>query len=158
MDKTQVLEAIDQVFGSASRPKHFLTNPNHCCECQEHEETLQGVTPETITLKEVGSHGWDPLCGTTPDAFQYFMPGLARLAFGKGDNYYLDSLLFHLESLQLDHFDKAQKEAVLNLLWFLYETMPDEIDKTVRGDCDMSRVIDKLEEKYGGGDHPMENN
>jgi hypothetical protein len=43
---------------------------------------------------------------------------------------------------------------VLNLLWFLYETMPDEIDKTVREDCDLSRVIDKLEEKYGGRGPP----
>ena len=149
MDKAQVLEAIDRAFGAASRPKHFLTNPDHCCECQEHEETLQGVTPATISLKEVGSPAWDPLCGTTPEGFQYFMPGLARLAFGKGDDYYLDSLLFHLESLQLAHFNQAQKAATLKLLWFLYETLSEEIDKTAWGDCDLSRVIDQLEEGDG---------
>jgi hypothetical protein len=105
IDKVEVLEAIDRAFAAASRPKHFLTDPNHCCECQEHEETLQGVTPETISLTQVGSPAWDPLCGTTPEGFQYFMPGLARLAFGKGGDYFPDSLLFHLESLQLEHFN-----------------------------------------------------
>ncbi len=145
MDKLKVLQGIDSAFGHISRPVHFLKNPNHCCECAEHEDTLQQVTPITISLKEVGSPAWDPLCGVKPAAFQYLMPGLARLAMGKGDSYYLDQFMFHLESFQIDEFNPAQSQAVLNLLWFLFETMPEEIESSVWDELTLGRVIEKLE-------------
>ncbi len=145
MDKLKVLQDIDNAFGHISRPIRFLKNPNHCCECAEHEETLQQVTPASVSLKEVGSPAWDPLCGIKPEAFQYLMPGLARLAMGRGDRYYLDQFMFHLESFQIDGFDTVQTQAILNLLWFLFETMPEEIESTPWDELTLGRVIEKLE-------------
>jgi hypothetical protein len=146
MDLQHILQGVDKVFGEVSRPKPLLRNPKHCEECEEHELTLQAVTPDTISLKEAGSPAWDPMCYVTDESFQYFMPGLARLALGKGDEYYLDQLLFHLDN-RLASLNTQQKNAVWNLLAHLYETMPEEIDNALDGDS-LGRVMDKLEDKY----------
>jgi len=45
--------------------------------------------------------------------------------------------LFHLESGRIDEMDSAQKSALADFLWFVYESMPEEVD--------LARVIDKLE-------------
>lgn len=147
MDRRQALAGIDAAFGNIPQPAPLLVNPDHCSECAEHEETLQAVTRDTISMKEVGSPAWDPLCHVTAETFQYFMPGLARLALGAGKDYYLDSFLFHLEYRQVDAFSPPQCKAVLDLLWHAYEALGREIDSTPWGDCDLSRVIDKLEQR-----------
>jgi len=90
MSKQEVLAKINEVFGSLPRPVQFVRNPDHCDECEEHEETLAKLTPETISLKEVGSPAWDPMAFASDTSYQYFLPGLARLALGKGERYYLD--------------------------------------------------------------------
>jgi len=147
MDRQRVLAGIDAAFGHVPRPEPMLTNPNHCCECAEHEETLKSVTPDTISMKEVGSPAWDPLCHVSAEAFQYFMPGLARLALRSGEDYYLDQFLFHLETRQTDAFTLAQCRVTLDLLWFAFETLQKDIDATVWDDCALSGVIDKLEKR-----------
>src|SRR5262245_34056490 len=108
-------EIVNEAFAT-SRPARIVRDPHHCEECHEHEATLARVTPESISLTEVGSPAWDPICFITDEAFRYFMPGLARLALGTGDRYYLGQLLFHLEYGRLDTFSTAEKRAVLALL------------------------------------------
>jgi len=147
VDRESVMKEIDRAFGHLPRPEPLLMNPNHCCECEEHEETLQKVTRDTISLNEVGSPAWDPLYHVTAETFQYFMPGLARLVLGRGDDFYLDSFLFHLEYRQVDAFNPPQCRALLNLLWHAYESLNSEIENMAFGDCDLSRVIDKLEQR-----------
>jgi hypothetical protein len=125
--RADCLAVIDRAFAEP-RPERFVRDPTHCEECIEHEATLAGATPETISLAEVGSLSWDPLCFAADEAFRYFMPGLARLAFGEGDAYYLDHLLFHLETGRTDTFTPSQKRAVRTLLDHLQTAIPDEID------------------------------
>lgn len=55
MDLNQILQEIDKVFGGLPRPEYFLNTPGHCEECEEHEQTLQTVTPDTISMKETGT-------------------------------------------------------------------------------------------------------
>ena len=114
MKKNDVLAAIRQAFGSIGRPDQMCNNPRHCGECEEHEQTLQGVTPETVSLKEVGSPGWDPMCYASSITFQYFMPGLSRLALGAGMIITWSQFLFHIETDKIDGFNVEQKMAVLN--------------------------------------------
>jgi hypothetical protein len=145
MTKQEVLTKIDEVFGNLPRPAQFIRDPEHCDECEEHEETLTKVNPETISLKEVGSPSWDPMSFASDASYQYFLPGLVRLALGKGENYYLDQFLFHLESGRIDEMDSDQKAALAVFLWFVYESMSDEVALNPPGDVDLARVIDKLE-------------
>ena len=84
MDLQEIFQDIEKVFGELPRPEPLLSNPKHCEECEEHEQTLQTVIPDTISLKEAGSPAWDPMNYVTDETFQYFMPGLARLALLKG--------------------------------------------------------------------------
>jgi hypothetical protein len=136
---------IDRAFRN-ERPARMVRNPDHCDECAEHEETMQAVTPETVSLDRVGSSAWDPVCYLTDEAYRYFMPGFARLALGRGDGYYLDQFLFHLESGRVACLNEEQCRAVANLLDHLYETMADEID----GDMDdkvLGHVMDLLAQR-----------
>ena len=114
LSREQVLNAIGEAFGGSPRPAQFV-NAAHCCECAEHEDTLQRLTPATISLKEAGNPGWDPICFVSAEGFRYFMPGLCRLALAIGQDSYLDQFLFHLESKGRDDFTQQQKKALLDL-------------------------------------------
>ena len=138
-----MLAAIDQSFGSIARPDQMCMNPRHCEECEEHEQTLQGVTPDTVSLKEVGSPGWDPMCFASGITYQYFLPGLSRLALGIEDDYYLGQFLFHLDTEKTDGFNADQKRAVLDFLKFVRETMLEEADRNMHA-ADLVLTIDKL--------------
>ena len=127
MDLQQIFQEIDNVFGGLPRPEPLLNSPDHCEECGEHEQTLQSVTPETVSMKEVGNPSWDPMCYVSDETYQYFMPGLARLALGKGDDYFLTQLLFQLEHRACS-LSPEQKIVLWKLLNHLFETMPEEIE------------------------------
>lgn len=71
------------------------------------------------------------------------MPGLARLAFGVGDAYYLACLLFHLETDRIERFSPSQKRAVASLLDHLATTLAQEIE--ANGDAEtLDRVRNRL--------------
>lgn len=124
----------------------MVRDPAHCDECAEHEDTMQSVTPETVSLDQVGSPAWDPVCFITDEAWRYFMPGLARLALGRGEDYYLDQFLFQLESGRIDSLDRAQCQAVAALLDQLYETNSTEIEENM-DDKALGHVMDLLEQR-----------
>src|SRR5690242_17899206 len=129
MDKDTILAAIDQAFGDLPRPKTMVRNPNHCDECSDHEAVMQAVTPQTITLKEIGNIGWDPVCYLTDEAFCYFMLGFARIALAKPGSY-LFQFFLHLNyepSSRIDAFNREQRRAVKQLVDYIGETMPDKV-------------------------------
>lgn len=57
------------------------------------------------------------------------MSGFARLALGRGEDYYLNQFLFHLESGRINSLNRAQCQAVAALLDHLYETNTTEIEE-----------------------------
>lgn len=149
MEIEGILAAIDEAFG-CERPAQMVRNPGHCDECTEHEGTMQAVTPETVSLEQVGNLAWDPVCYLTDEAWRYFMPGLARLALGRGDGYHLDQFLYHLESGRIDCLNAEQCRALSALLDHLYETMAGEIEGHM-DDKVLGHVMDLLEQRAGAG-------
>ncbi|WP_417446317.1 DUF6714 family protein [Kangiella sp.] len=80
------------------KPRHF-TDYKHCDECEEHDQTLINSTIDTISLDELGSPGWDPLCFATAEGKKYYMPSLIRLSLETMNNeFYFGQFLFHLEA------------------------------------------------------------
>lgn len=110
-----IVAAIRAAFGSTPRPTHF-TNPSHCEECAEHNATLLAHTPDTITLEQLGNPGWDPICYVDTQGYHYYMPGLVRLALGRGRDFYLGQFLFHLSPTRIEAFNRAQTLAMLAFL------------------------------------------
>ncbi|MBZ0291330.1 MAG: hypothetical protein K8L99_02075 [Anaerolineae bacterium] len=146
MDKDTVLAAIDKAFGHLSRPQAMVRNPNHCDECADHEAVMQAVTPQTVSLQEVGSPAWDPVCFLSDEAFCYFMPGLARLSLNSGQDYYLSQFLFHLEQgFRIDPMNAEQRRALAQLIDYIGETMLDEVINNM-DDHGLARVMDLLAE------------
>ena len=81
---SEALADVDAVFGPVPRPPKFTDHP-YCSECEDHDETLQAHTRESLTANEIGSPAWCPITMITPDAFRYWMPALARLALEPED-------------------------------------------------------------------------
>lgn len=116
-----------------SRPEHF-TDYTHCCECRDHDETLQGTDIDTIGMEELGNPGWDPICFATPEARLYYLPALIRLSLDTmhGDCY-LAQLLFHLrwDGPDNDFFQRCnpeQRRYIARFLEYAIETYPQELD------------------------------
>ena len=107
---------------------------------------MQAVTPETVSLDQVGSPAWDPVCYLTDEVYRYFMPGFARLALGRGDDYYLDQFLYRLESGRIDCLDAEQCRGLSALMDHLYETMAGEIEGNM-DDKVLGHVMDLLEQR-----------
>lgn len=109
----ELLASVRTAFEGTPRPEHF-TNFMHCDECREHDETLRRHTPDTITLDEIGNPGWDPICFALPEAFQYYLPGLIRLAH-EARHEYIGQLLFHLtyDRDRVERFSTQQRLAIL---------------------------------------------
>ena len=142
-----IQEALD-LFGTTPRPEHF-TNYNHCCECAEHDETLRNETLESLSYEDLRP-GWDPLCFISPEGFQYFFPALVRLSLeGTGETYFIDQLLFHLESDGPENsrylkFTEEQRSYVVKLLKHLVEIRAQEIEDNLDSDA-LFRTIEVWE-------------
>ena len=121
----ELLARIGAAFGRHPRPEHF-TDWQHCCECAEHDQELASVTLDSISLRELGNPGWDPMCFATDDAYLYYFPAMARLATGRGDSYYLDQFLFHLGTRRLVLFSREQRELLEDFLWHLLALFADD--------------------------------
>lgn len=48
------------MFPADDRPDHF-TDPDHCEECRDHDETLRANTREEIPFEVLGNPAWDPI-------------------------------------------------------------------------------------------------
>ena len=123
----------------------MVRNPGHCEECAEHEAAMQAVTPESVSLEQVGNPGWDPVCYLTDEAWRYFMPGLARLARGRDGEYYLDQFLFHLASGRINSLNEEQCRSLAAFLESLYDSMAEMVeDSDART---LGHAMDLLEER-----------
>lgn len=122
----RVLAGIDRAF-DLPRPAWFC-DARHCCECAEHEATLQAHTRETLDFATVGSAAWEPICFIkNPDGFKHLMPKLARLAFGRGATYYLDLFVAQLRYDRIETLSDEQKRSLEELLLVLALELDDEI-------------------------------
>ena len=132
---------VNEAFSQAAKPERFLENPDHCSECEEHEQTLADHTVDSISLAELGNPGWDPICFLQNiDGFRYYLPAMARLACGVGDEYYLDQLLFHLNSERIQQLNHTERSALAHFLEALTQTMPDEIDANLDADPLLEKI------------------
>ncbi|MEX0784814.1 MAG: hypothetical protein WD557_19440 [Dehalococcoidia bacterium] len=138
-----ILALVREAF-AVPRPEHFTNHPG-CSECAEQNETLQAHDLDTISSKEIGSPAWDPITMCTNEAFQYWMPALARLTLEPDDDYfgwYGDSLMSQLEwdgprNARWESCTPVQRQAVAALLEHVFATQsqricPDDLDRVAR--------------------------
>jgi len=127
------------------RPEHF-TNYTHCCECQEHDETLRANDIDTIGMDELGSPAWDPICFATNAGKHYYLPALVRLSLDTvhGDCYF-SQLLFHLQwdGPDNDFFrscNEQQRAYVARFIEFMIDNYPDELEAEFCADDALSAL------------------
>jgi hypothetical protein len=125
-ERQNILAEIAEAF-AVPRPAWFV-NARHCCECAEHEAELQAETVDTLRREVLGDGGWDPVAFiSNPDGFKYFMPALARLAYGIGPDFHLTSFLIYLQPERIATFDERQSAAVERLLVHLGMALAGEL-------------------------------
>lgn len=140
---------VERAFAAAPRPAIF-GNPAHCCECAEHEATLAAATRESIGLAELGNPGWDPICFVRDEGYLYYFPATARLALGRGEAFYLDQFLFHLNPWRQALFTPSQRRAVLEYLWALLPYHEEELQGCELTLHQLGLRIDQLTALEGG--------
>ena len=125
----EILERVRQAFAGCPRPEHF-TNYQHCCECAEHDDTLCSRDPDTLSMDDIGSPAWDPICFITPEGFTYYMPAFARLVLDEPDpkwGWYGSQFLFHLchdgvRNVRYQACTPQQRASVTTLLQHILDT------------------------------------
>ena len=128
MERQRILAEIAEAF-SVPRPDWFV-NSKHCCECAEHEAELQAETVETLRRDVMGDGAWDPVAFiSNPDGFKYFMPALARLAYGTGQDFHLSSFLHYLTPTRIETFTDRQRASVEALLVDLAIALAGELNE-----------------------------
>ncbi|KAA3641836.1 MAG: hypothetical protein DWP95_06025 [Proteobacteria bacterium] len=139
-------EFLSKVFSSRKRPKNFIDNI-YFEELEEHEAVLQARNNDTISFRDVGNIAYSPISFINLEGFLYYLPGLARLAKGVGDEYFLDTFLIFFEnkrrrnSLNLD-----ERKALLYYLLDLKTSNSSSIEKN--GDCeDLNELIGWLSQR-----------
>ena len=132
------LAKIREIFRTP-RPAQFV-DPTHCSECAEHNDILIKHSVDTISLEELGNPGWDPICFVGIEGYKYYLPALARLSTGTGDDYYLDQFLFHLNAERVEKLSAPEREALAEFLEALVESMPDEIESNLDSDGILSCI------------------
>ena len=146
----KTLAAIQSFYGGRAKPETF-GNPDHCAECAEHDRTLRAHDVETISLAELGNPGWDPICYLLDiDQFRYYLPALARLSCGRGDDYYLSQFLFHLNEDRLQALAAEERQLLADFLEALIEQMPEEIERNLDADAALSTLASLRGEPAAG--------
>ncbi len=106
---------IDEAFLPTPKPKHF-TNFNHCDECRAHDDTLRSKSVQSISRRDLGNQGWDPIGFCNPEGLAYYLPALARLAIipdlSEDQDLYVEMLIPHLNSSFREHCSSKQRTAV----------------------------------------------
>jgi hypothetical protein len=135
MTKEELIQEALRLFPADYRPEHF-TDPDHCEECRDHNETLRVNTREDISFEVLGNPGWDPICFVNEKGFKYYFPAMVRLALcGTGDKYYVDQFLFHItQNSSCMSFNDEQSDLVRKVLENLVEKKTDELDDFLDAD------------------------
>lgn len=146
MDSVEALiNKAAKVFGKVPRPEHF-TDYTHCCECAEHDDTLRGYTPDTITREALGHAGWDPMTFATDTAFRYYLPALIRMALTKqGDDYYIDQFLSQVirdgpRNSRWVACTREERAVVLKALHTFLEERTEDVDNWLDADRLMQAI------------------
>ena len=136
-----IIDDIREIFAEEIRPEHF-TDYAHCEECADHNETLKKYDRYALPFEELNNPGWDPICFVKPDAFRYLFPRLCELAYGEGEQYYLDQFLFHLEN-NASLLTEVEKDKVYELLVDIGAKNSAEIEANL-DKANIDRVSEKL--------------
>ena len=70
---------------------------------------------------------------------------MARLAAGRGNEFYLDQFLFHLNAERIRFISASGRKAIADYLEELLESMPDEIENCMATDDLLSKIIELRE-------------
>ena len=122
VDSDKLIAEAKILFCGDARPSAFIRDTDHCCECAEHEATLQSHDQDSIGLEQLGNAAWDPICFISPAGYKYYFPALIRLAINDKDKTgYLDQFLLNLsfdglENERFKSFSEEQRQFVQNLL------------------------------------------
>ena len=122
------LENLYLAFESRRKPSHF-TDFNHCEECRVHDETLRKFSRANISFKELGNLAWNPISFSTIDGFLYYLPALARLSLGQGDEYFADQFIIHVDNNErLQAMTKNEQKVLKTFMIAVREKLGDDFE------------------------------
>jgi hypothetical protein len=135
---------LKRAFSNRLKPKHFM-DPKHCKECEHKETVLMKNDNESISFELVGRMGSSPMASSSIEGILYYLPGLARLSAGGGDDYFLDQFIVYIDDDRLmADLQVEEAKALREYLEWLSTTNSSEIERN-GDDIDLNDVIDRLQ-------------
>lgn len=127
-------QSLCRAFSARERPDHFIDS-KHFEEYSEHEATLVSNDNDSISFMDVGNIAYSPIGFISVEGFLYYLPGLARLAAGTGEEYFLNNFLIYLENKQRrGALSQTEKKALADYLIKLKSTISDSIKENLDGE------------------------
>jgi F-type H+-transporting ATPase subunit b len=96
-------------------------------------------------LKKIQAQAEQEIAAAAKSARQELRAYSAELAIGQGEFYYLDQFVFHLNDQRIEHFNKEQRQVVLDFLKHLREEFSKELSWETSTRFDLNRIIEDLE-------------
>jgi hypothetical protein len=126
MDINSFVEDTYKLFESFSKPQ-FATDFNHCEECQDHNDEVNGVSRRELSPEQIGTVCWGISSFLTPHAMGYYIPRFIELAVkGHSDKegapymcLFINQIGLNSASKQFLLFSKEQRQAVRDSLVIL---------------------------------------
>lgn len=119
----EFVESTYKLFESFNKPL-LATDINHCDECRDHNEEVNGASRRELSPEQIGTVCWGISSFLTPQAMGYYIPRLIELAVtGQNDKYgtpymcmFVNQIGLNSDAKQFSLFSKEQRQAVQDSL------------------------------------------
>jgi hypothetical protein len=126
MDVMNFVEDTYNLFSSFDKPE-LATDINHCEECRDHNDEVNGAERKLLSAEQIGTVCWGISSFLTPQAMGYYIPRFIELAVTgqndkQGDPYmclFLNQIGLNSKSEQFSLFSSKQRLVVRNSLEIL---------------------------------------
>ncbi|MCC6076530.1 hypothetical protein ACFPTX_02245 [Pseudomonas sp. GCM10022188] len=126
MEIASFVESAYKLFEAFSKPL-LATDINHCEECRDHNDEVNGASRRDLSPEQIGTVCWGISSFLTPDAMGYYIPRLIELAVtGQKDKdgtpymcLFINQIGLNSDSKQFSLFSKEQRQVVRNSLVIL---------------------------------------
>lgn len=118
-NKNDILKSVDEAFSNIRKPSIFINHNDYSCdnELTRYNDIFINHDRDSITIKELGNIGNNPICHMNWEGYLYYFPALVRIALES--ILYKDMFLMNLSNDKIDQFNDLQKNSVEGLLLYM---------------------------------------
>ena len=80
MGKESIIKKAYNSFSAFSKPERCTIHGDECLNRNDHNDTLDNITREALSIEKIGPVGWSPVTNMNSEAMAYYLPRLIEFA------------------------------------------------------------------------------